>query len=386
MPPTTVLHVSAVEFSVRTLLVPQLKALAAHGYDVRVACMPEGETFSPELAPYRPIRIPIPRSIRPVDTARAVARLRRIVRDVRPGVVHLHSPSIALPARLAPRRYLSADVRLVHTVHGFSHQWDPPMSPRDVVLDRLERILSRRTDALLFQSREDYEQSRTRLYGGRLVYLGNGVEDRWFDIPPFQRHHPLRLLFVGRLVKDKGPLNLIDAMVEVPRVQLSIVGGQARGERDGVQNELVDRIARYGLEDRVQVNGFVSPQDLPGVMADHDALVLPTFHPEGVPRSILEAAAAGRPVIATDIRGCREVVDDSRNGFLVRRQSAPDLAAAIRRLDGLDDSSFTRMSEAIRQTADRNHRESRVIERLLETYEALGAPASAAHPMAADQD
>ena len=372
MAPISLLHVTAVEFSVRTLLYPQLMAFKGLGYDVRVATMSEGETFSPALAPFDPIKIAFPRSINAAAAALATWKLMRVVRRMRPDVLHVHSPSIALPVRLVPHSALPPNTRLVHTVHGFPHQWDQPMPLRDRCFERVEWALSGRADALLFQSLEDYDQARARNYRSNLAYIGNGVQDRWFDVALPQRDGDLRLLFVGRLVEDKGLLVLLDAIAQVPNVRLTIAGGQARGERDGVEDRLSERIERYGLGGRVRRLGLVPPDKLPEVMAEHDALVLPTFHPEGVPRSIIEAAAAGRPVVTTFVRGCREVVRDGVNGYIVPRRSVSELAAAIIKLDRLEPDRFHEMAVAARRTAELNHRESRVIERLLENYAKLG--------------
>ena len=369
---TTVLHVTSVEFSVRTLLLPQMWALRDRGFDVRVACMPEQDSFGPELAPFEPVRLAIPRSTQPLGMARATVDLLRIVRSMKPRLVHLHSASIALPGRLIPRWAMPGDVAVGYTVHGFLQQWDPPMSTRDRFLDRVECLLSHRADFLLFQSKEDFDQARARGYGSRLVYLGNGVQDHWFDVPPPRRHRPLRLLFVGRVVREKGILVLIEAISRVPDVRVTIVGGEARAERGGLGDEVVDLIEARGLQDRVELVGLVSPPEVPAIMAEHDAFVLPTFHHEGVPRSIIEAMAASRPVITTFRRGCRELVDDGWSGFVVAQRSVDELAEAIRRLDSLDDAEFTLMSSRARETADRVGRESRVIERLVETYKTAG--------------
>lgn len=372
MKPITILHATAVEFSVRTLLFPQLDALRSLGYDIRVAAMPEHETFTSELDVFNPIKIGFPRTIQVSAAIRATWQLVMAVRRLRPDILHVHSPSIALPIRVVPRAAFPSNTHLVHTVHGFPHQWDPPMSVRDRCLERVEWLLSRKADILLFQSREDFEQATARHYNAILDYIGNGVADHWFGIPPPRRRGHLRLLFVGRLVEDKGLLVLLDAMAQVPNVLLSIAGAQARGERDGVEDALKACIESYGLGNRIRRLGLVSPVELPSIMAAHDALVLPTFHPEGVPRSILEAVAAARPVITTCVRGCREVIQDGVNGLMVRPRSVEQLAAAIVRLDGLSNSRFNTMAIAARSTADMNHRESRVIERVLESYSKLG--------------
>ena len=355
------LHIAAVEYSVRTLLLPQLAALARAGCTVRVACAPEGPDFHPDLAPYRPVPLTFSRSLRPVPIATALARLTALVRRERPAAVHLHSPAAALPVRLLPRRLLPAGTKVLYTVHGFSHQWDSPMPARDRRLERLERALAGRTDAILFQSAEDFAQAGDRGYRSRLRLIGNGVEDHWFDVAPPRAgdRRPLRLLFVGRVVREKGVLELLEALALVPGVELGVAGTEIPSERTGVLDQARADVARLGLADRVRFLGHVEKDRMAAVVADHHALVLPS-HREGMPRSLIEGLAAGRPCIATDIRGCRELVDDGVNGYLVPRSDVGALAAAIRRLADLPDPDFARLSTAARERAESSNRESAV--------------------------
>ncbi|MEA2828884.1 MAG: hypothetical protein QOG43_3323 [Actinomycetota bacterium] len=368
----TVLHIAAVEYSVRTLLLPQLAALARAGCTVRVACAPEGEAFHADLAPYRPVPLTFSRSLRPVPITGALVRLAALVRRERPAAVHLHSPAAALPVRLLPRGLLPAGTRVLYTVHGFSHQWDEPMPARDRRLERLERMLAGRTDAILFQSAEDFTQAGARGYRSRLRLIGNGVEDHWFSVPaPDPVREPLRLLFVGRIVREKGVLELLEALARVPGVELGVAGTEIPSERTGVLAEARREVSRLGLDGRVRFLGHVDADRMPAVVADHHALVLPS-HREGMPRSLIEGLAAGRPCVATDIRGCRELVDDGVNGYLVPRSDPAALAGAIRRLAELPADDFVRLSTAARVGAESSNRESAVFERVVAVYREVG--------------
>jgi hypothetical protein len=132
-----VLHVAAVEFTASRLLRPQLVYLTEMGYDVRLACAPEGPAFAEDLRMFNPVPVAFPRELDPVAMAAAALELRRLVRRLRPALVHFHSPAASLPGRAA----LAADSsrpRVVYTVHGFLHAWDS-CSLRDWVVARAER-------------------------------------------------------------------------------------------------------------------------------------------------------------------------------------------------------------------------------------------------------
>ena len=366
-----VLHVAAVEYTAQVLLLPQMRHLAAQGYDVRLACAPDGPQFHPNFAEFRPIPLTFPRSLKPAAISGALVSFVRLIRDLEPDLVHLHTPAAALPARLLPRWLLPRRTRLVYTVHGFAHVWNSGQ-PRDRILERLERTLAPRTDALLFQSQEDLDRTRELGYRSRLVYLGNGVQDEWFDIPaPGTPGRPLRVLFVGRLIREKGVLDLFSAVERVPQVSLTVCGAQLPTDRDGVESELRERAARAPLAGRVSFTGFLGRDQMREQVAGADILVLPSYR-EGVPRSLIEGMAAGRPAVATDVRGCRELVTEGETGWLAPAGDVPALAAALTRAATASPEQYRRQSEAARSLANSRYRESSVFKRLISTYEELG--------------
>ena len=108
-----------------------------------------------------------------------------------------------------------------------------------------------------------------------------------------------------------------------------VVGGAFPGDRDGFQAELARLVAQPPLKGRVHFTGYT--EDIPPLMHLMDVFALPSYR-EGMPRSILEAMAAGRPVVATDIRGCREEVVEGETGFLVPTRDVAELANRLERL------------------------------------------------------
>ncbi len=362
-----IVHVAAVAYTAQFLLVPQLRALQEHGYRVRVACNNEGKPWPAALAPFDPLHIPFPREIRPVTAARATASLLRAIWQLRPHLVHLHSPAAALPTRCLPRRALPRRTRIAYTVHGFPHRWEGE-SHRDRVLERAERVLSGRTDLTLFQSQEDFAQASERGYRPPLVYLGNGIGGEWFTPgPPPPPRTPLRLLFVGRLVREKGVLDLLDALALLPGARLDIVGEQLPSERDGVAHLIQERGGRAPLAGRVTMLGVLDPAELRTRLLSSHALVLPSYR-EGVPRSVIEALASGRPVVASDVRGCRELVAHGRNGFLHDPKDVRGLAAMCERIRSMPDEEYRTMCGQARASVVTRYREEAVVDRLLTAY------------------
>lgn len=375
MPPRRprVVHVTAVEYTGRALLAPQMEVLQDRGYDVSLLCAPDAEDFGADLMRFNPERVQFPRSIRPLAMARANAEFCERIHALQPDIVHVHTPAVALTVRLLPRRRLPLGTKLVYTVHGFAHVWDRPSS-RGTLLERAERTLARRTDALLFQSQEDLEQVRLRGYRTHTFYLGNGVQDDWFTGPrdPSQRVGG-RAMFVGRMIREKGILDLLDAVGLAPEINLRVAGTQLPTERDGVEDQVRLRAASEPLSGRVELLGPVGRARIQAEHASNDFMVLPSYR-EGVPRSIIEGMASGLPAVVTDVRGCRELVQDKHNGFIVPPGDPGALAAALRRMAGLSREEYRRMSRAAFETASTRYRESFVYDRLVDVYSQLGCP------------
>jgi len=244
------------------------------------------------------------------------------------------------------------------------------MKSRDRMVHYAERLSSRWTDALLFQSLEDYEHARSAGYHSRLEYLGNGVTDEWFDQRDRRmREGPFRAVFVGRLTREKGVHELLWATQNVPGVHWTIVGDALPSDRDSASAEV--SLAAASSDGRVQRVGMVPPEAVRRYLTQADVLVLPSWR-EGVPRSVIEAMAVGIPVIATDIRGCRELITPGVNGWLVPPGRPTELAAAIREAASLPADRLVAMGAAGRAIAREHHREVDVFRRIEQAYRCLG--------------
>jgi glycosyltransferase involved in cell wall biosynthesis len=175
--------------------------------------------------------------------------------------------------------------------------------------------------------------------------------------------------FIGRIVREKGIEELIEAMAYVtsrePQARLLIVGDTLASDGDTEAKEVVKKaILKYGLQDKVRFAGL--RDDVPRLLTALDIFVLPSWR-EGMPRSIIEAMATGLPVVATDIRGCREEVVHGDTGLLVPPKDPRELGEAILSLV-CDDSLARKMGKRGREVALDWFDEDAVIERQIEAY------------------
>jgi glycosyltransferase involved in cell wall biosynthesis len=365
-----ILHVTAIEITARTLLLPQLQALRDKGYRVTLACAPEGRSFHPSLDVFEPHPIRFPRKFEPGSLMSAMWELKRLIRTCRPRVVHFHTPAASIPGRAALALGSSGWPRVVFTAHGLSYQADSS-GRSDRYLAHIERLLSRRTDLLLFQSREDLDHARESGYCGRLRYLGNGVEDGWFtgEDRRVRRRGRLRAVYVGRLTRAKGLLDLLTALREVDSVDLTVVGSELPSDRGGVMAKTHDIAA--GLGDRVRFTGSLDAAAIRRLLASADVFVLPSWR-EGLPRSIIEAMAAGLPVLASGIRGCRELVEPGVNGWSFPPRNPSGLSSTLRQAAETPTLELAQMGRASFDRASTHHREAAVFRRLFAAYDELG--------------
>jgi len=368
-------HVATVDITLKALLLPQVRYLLARGHEVEMIASAGPHTPTLRQAGFVVHNVFISRRIEPWRDLRSAIELARLFRRRRYDLVHTHTSKAGFVGRLAGR--LAGVPMVAHTAHGFFfHENMPPLQRR--LFEGLERLAAGWTDLLFLQSREDYEYvlASGMMPPARVRYLGNGIDLSAFDITrwdrPWERQF-LRQTFFGDgdyivalmvafMIERKGHIYLLRALeamgVERERLRVLLVG-------DGPLEESLRGFVRdAGLERHVAFAGY--REDIPRLLAGADIYVLPSLS-EGMPRSILEAMAMELPVIASDIRGCRELVVDGETGLLVPPADAGALAEALRRLAG-DADLRRRMGEAGRQRVQQEFDERLVFQRLEEGY------------------
>ena len=265
-------------------------------------------------------------------------RLRTHVQEWQPHLLHLHTPAASLPLRALPRRTWPRSMKLVYTVHGYLHQW-PPRGRADRLVQRIEELEARRTDLTLFQSAEDlHEAVLSWLWGS--AYLIWVTESRILgssSLPPASRPEALPPLR-GTLGKREGNSDLLRAVERTPGIYLHVAGDALPSDRDSVADE-VRAFVRSRVPNRVHLHGMLSKEGLQRLYGQSDALCLPSYR-EGVPRSVIEALAASRPVVGSRIRGVRELVQDGRNGLLFNAGDVVGLSQQLQSLCSMSSEQF----------------------------------------------
>ena len=208
------------------------------------------------------------------------------------------------------------------------------------------------------------------------LLAGSGIDlDRFAPAP--MPSGPLKFLLIARLLGDKGVREFIDAARLLRREGsnscFQLLGPLDPANRTGIAgSELEGWIA----EDTVEYLG--ETDDVRPFIAGSHVVVLPSYR-EGLPRSLLEAAAMARPLVATDVPGCRHVVEDGVNGVLCAVRDAASLADAMGRMEGMPAGQRTAMGDAARARVQAEFSETRVIQAYLDALAEV-APQSQAPP------
>jgi glycosyltransferase involved in cell wall biosynthesis len=286
-------------------------------------------------------------------------RIFRFLRRARPDVVFSYTIKNNIYAGLACRLL---GIHFVPNVTGLG-----PAFNQAGLLNRVVRALYRlafaRAASVFFQNTDDratFLRARLTDDGRARLLPGSGVDLARFAQRPMPQGDGTTFLLVSRLLWDKGIGLYVEAARALrrkyPGTRFQVLGPPDPASRSGIPMAEIEAWAREGA---IEYLGHVD--DVRPALAAAHCIVLPSWYREGIPRVLLEAAATGRPVITTDMPGCRDAVEDGRTGFLCAARDGPALEAVMTRFHDLPDSARAAMGQAARRRAELIFDETRVI-------------------------
>lgn len=350
-----------------------ISALIDAGYDV-VGAAPPDAAAEAGLRKLGARFAPVPIDSKGVSPGRDIATLlafRRLFRAER--------PICFLGYTVKPNVYGSLAARLcgvpaVNNISGLgtafiARTWLTP------VVERLYRLGLASAHRVFFQNDDDRAMfvARGLVSGERTQVLpGSGIDLAAFvphPAPARANSEALTFLLIARMVRDKGVLEYAEAArllkARHPQWRFRIVGFLDVENRTAIGRATMEAWVAAG---DVLFDG-PSPDVRPHIAAA-DCIVLPSYR-EGTSRVLLEAAAMARPIVATDVPGCREVVDDGVSGFLCAARDPQSLADAMERIGAASDAGRARMGAAGRAKVERSYDERIVIDAYLDAIRAI---------------
>lgn len=373
-------HIANSDSVVKFLLLPQLKFLEQEGYDVFVVCTCGKWIDEIKKEGIKIKDIKIKRRITPFYDLITLFKLYVYLKKEKFDIVHTHNPKPGLLGQAAAK---TAGVPIIiNTIHGLYFDQNSSIFKRDFFIF-IEKIAAECSDLIFSQNKEDISTLIKEKITGRekIKYLGNGVDLKKFDLQRFSEEFIARkkkelglnpdfriIGAVGRLVAEKGYLDLFEALKIVlqkfPKILLLVVGPEDSEKKDAIN---IDIIKDYGIEKNIVFLG--ERTDLDELYSLMDIFVFPS-HREGFPRSLIEAMAMQSPIIVTDIRGCREAIDNGRTGILAPMKNPEKLADAIVFLLESPEKA-KEMGKSARKKAEKEFDENLVFDRIKKEYDRL---------------
>ena len=348
-----VLYVTTVSRTINAFLIPHINMLLDNGYEVHCACSID-KPVDKELQRrgVKIFEVPFSRNPLGIGNIKAFIKLEELQRINDYDIVHVHTPIAAIYGRLLKLNFPS--LRVIYTEHGY-HFLKGGSKLGWILYYPIEKIMAKFTDVTININKEDYEITKEKLKPKK-CYLLNGVGldlDKYKklsskEIQEKRKEFGLKdkdfvVLMVAEINKNKNHIQLINAMDilkdKYPNIKVLCIGDgtlKESLEKQIILRNLQNNIFILGY--RLDVNKLINISDI-GILLSRR---------EGLPRNIMEFMACGRKVIATDIRGCRDLVCNDNVGTLVKVGDYEETARAIEKYYILNDKSFE-VSEEIKK-------------------------------------
>lgn len=318
-----VLFTATVDLHILQFHIPYLKWFKEQGYEVHVA------TNGDEEIPYCDIKhkVLFERSPLKINNIKAIKQLKKIIKKEKFSIIHCHTPMGSVITRIAAiKTRKKYNTKVIYTAHGF-HFYKGASILNWIIFYPVEKILSYKTDCLITINEEDYKLAKEKFHSKRieLVY-GVGVDENKFNFEmtnaekhKFRKEIGLEdddfvMIYPAELSKRKNQGMLLDVMKMLKNeghnnIKLILPG------LDSVKCKYREMAKKLGVEENVKFLGY--RKDIPKLLKISD-LVVSTSKQEGLPVSLIEAIMSDLPIVATDCRGNRDLINNGENGYIVK--------------------------------------------------------------------
>ncbi|NLK10965.1 MAG: glycosyltransferase family 4 protein [Staphylococcus equorum] len=329
-----ILYIATVSGTINTFLIPHIQMLTDLGHTVDIACKISRPIKSKLLeCGCKIFEMEFSRSPINKGNYNAYRKLKHIIRNESYDLIHTHTPIASTLARLACKN--AKNIKVCYTAHGFHFYKGAPLK-NWLIYYPIERWLARYTDLLITINNEDYLRAKKSFKAGNIEYVhGVGLDTKRFGevvINKIEKRKELGipansfvLLSVGELNKNKNHETVLRAVAKLnnPNLYYVICG------RGICKNYLEDLSRKLGIYNQVKLLG--SRSDIAEICKTADIFVFPSFR-EGLSVALMEAMASGLPVVCSNIRGNKDLIENEKGGYLVKSDDFDEYASAIEKL------------------------------------------------------
>lgn len=330
-----VLYITTVSRTVNAFLIPHIEMLLENGYSVDIACSIDKEIDKGLIEKgVRVFEVPFSRSPLSIGNFKAFKELIKIQKENQYGIVHVHTPIASIFGRLLKVKF--PKLKTIYTAHGY-HFLKGGSKAGWLLYYPIEKVMAKFTDVTININSEDYEITKSKLKPKKSYLVkGVGLDLNSYKTLSYEKQKRKKqelnikdedfvVIMIAELNENKNQIQLIKAIEllkeDCPRLKVMFVG-----EGDKL-NELKQEALARGVRDKVLFLGFRN--DVNELINISDIGTLLSYR-EGLPRNIMELMANGKKVIATDIRGCRDLVCNENVGQLVKVGDFQATARAIK--------------------------------------------------------
>lgn len=331
---------------------PVATAALEAGYDVTIVSEDTGVSHKIREAGLKTINLPINKAgTNMKDEVKTLFFLYKLFRREKPDIVHLVGLKTMLWGSIACR--LAGVKAMVSAVCGLGVLFDEKHAQSfmtQAILKVMRITHHKKRLRVIFQNNDDkgiFQDAKIVNDSQCAFTNGSGINLQNYDYTPEPTDGPIKIIFTARMVEDKGTLVLIEAAKKLEpeykgKIQFLLCGGLDTNP-NGITKEMLESRC-----DGEYIQWLGHRKDVLELLKQSHIMAFPSWYREGLPKSVIEAEAIGRPIVTTDSVGCRDTVIDGKNGFLIPIKDSNALADALKKL--ID-------SKELRETMGKNARE-----------------------------
>lgn len=233
----------------------------------------------------------------------------------------------------------------------------------------LYKISQKKVSKIFFQNESD----RSKFIDNKIISKnisdrlpGSGVDLDYFSLEKYEANDEVKFILIARMLYKKGILEYVSAAKKIkflfPGVNFQLLGPSGVDNPSSIDQSTIDSWVKKGY-----INYLGSTKNIKKHIASADCVVLPSYYPEGVPRSLLEAGAMGKMIVTTDSVGCRDTVDDGVNGYICLPQNVQDLTNKLKKVIKMSHLQRINMGLQSRKKMEREFDERIIIKKYKQT-------------------